>query len=280
MQACLKNNRSNATSAKSASLLAGKLFDDKGNYMTPKHAGTHKKHYRYYTSQAIIKGRNKDVGSLANIPAHEIEQVVKSEIYAFMADGQKLQPYLAQESIERQNEILLNAASIKFERSCHERLFLQAVLEKIIVSKHSIEIFLRANNLLYWFKNEEVVNTPDAENIIVITKEIELTQARDGSKVIAGTISSGCNMHLVKLVAQSFLWHEQLLSSELLFAKDIAEKYNINSQNYINKILRLRFLAPEIITAIISGNHPKEWTFKKLSSFGDMDWNKQISLLG
>ena len=60
VQEALKNIRdrtSNGLRAKCPSLLAGKLFDDKGNRMSPSHSVKSGKRYRYYVSQAITQDR-------------------------------------------------------------------------------------------------------------------------------------------------------------------------------------------------------------------------------
>ena len=57
-------------------LLAGKLFDDRGNRMSPSHATKRGRRYRYYVSQAILQGRKQDAGSVARVPAMELERRV------------------------------------------------------------------------------------------------------------------------------------------------------------------------------------------------------------
>ena len=46
----------------SDALLAGKLFDDRGNRMSPSHATKGGRRYRYYVSQAILQGRKAGCG--------------------------------------------------------------------------------------------------------------------------------------------------------------------------------------------------------------------------
>ena len=60
----------------SDALLAGKLFDDRGNPMSPSHAAKGGRRYRYYVSQAILQGRKHEAGSAARVPALEIERRV------------------------------------------------------------------------------------------------------------------------------------------------------------------------------------------------------------
>jgi len=57
----------------SDALLAGKLFDDRGNRMSPSHAAKGGRRWRYYVSQAILQGRKHEAGSIARVPAPEIE---------------------------------------------------------------------------------------------------------------------------------------------------------------------------------------------------------------
>jgi hypothetical protein len=66
-------------------LLAGKLFDDRGNPMSPSHAAKGGRRYRYYVSQAILQGRKHEAGSVARVPALEIEARVAEAVRAASA---------------------------------------------------------------------------------------------------------------------------------------------------------------------------------------------------
>jgi hypothetical protein len=62
--------------AKSDALLAGRIFDDRGNRMTPSHARKQGFKYRYYLSSALLQGESERCGSIGRIPAIEIEALV------------------------------------------------------------------------------------------------------------------------------------------------------------------------------------------------------------
>jgi len=87
-------------------------------------------------------------------------------------------------------------------------------------------------------------------------------------------------MNLPANVRPRFLWHEQLISGEVAYAKDLLGKHKINSKSYINKILKLRFLAPDIIEAIILGNDLSHWTLDKITQASNCGWDEQRKLLG
>ena len=57
------------------SLLAGMLFDDDGNQMTPSHAVKKGTRYRYYVSRSLITKDRTDDSAGLRIPAAEIEQL-------------------------------------------------------------------------------------------------------------------------------------------------------------------------------------------------------------
>ena len=60
----------------SEALLMGKLYDDRGNRMSPSFSAKNGVHYRFYVSSALLRGRKADVGSVGRVPAAEIESTV------------------------------------------------------------------------------------------------------------------------------------------------------------------------------------------------------------
>jgi hypothetical protein len=62
--------------SQSGSLLMGKLFDDRGNVMSPSYSTKNGVRYRFYVSSALLRGRKSEAGSLSRVSAKEIEEVV------------------------------------------------------------------------------------------------------------------------------------------------------------------------------------------------------------
>jgi site-specific DNA recombinase len=65
-----------ATRSSSHALLLGKLFDDRGNRMSPSYSTKNGVRYRFYVSSALLRGRKGEAGSVARIAATEIEDAV------------------------------------------------------------------------------------------------------------------------------------------------------------------------------------------------------------
>jgi site-specific DNA recombinase len=68
--------RTKRTHQSSDALLAGKLFDDRGNRMSPTWARKGSKRWRYYASQAALQGDKSKAGSIVRVPAADVETLV------------------------------------------------------------------------------------------------------------------------------------------------------------------------------------------------------------
>jgi site-specific DNA recombinase len=60
----------------SPAILMGRIFDDRGNRMTPSHSNKDGVRYRYYVSHAVLQRRKQDAGRVARVPAAELEKIV------------------------------------------------------------------------------------------------------------------------------------------------------------------------------------------------------------
>ncbi len=61
--------------------LSGKLFDDRGNAMSPSRTSkSNGRQYQYYVSQALLRNAREDAGTVARVPAAQIEQLVQKAL--------------------------------------------------------------------------------------------------------------------------------------------------------------------------------------------------------
>jgi hypothetical protein len=61
--------------SESGAMLQGKLYDDKGNLMSPSFSTKNGVRYRFYVSSALLRGRKDATGSVPRIAAQEIEKI-------------------------------------------------------------------------------------------------------------------------------------------------------------------------------------------------------------
>jgi hypothetical protein len=77
--------RVNRTRNTTAPLLRGLIFDSEGRAMSPSHSrGRGGQMYRYYVSQAVLKGGATERPAIARLPAGEIEAAVLAQVHALL----------------------------------------------------------------------------------------------------------------------------------------------------------------------------------------------------
>jgi hypothetical protein len=54
----------------------GRVFDDRGNRMSPSHSRKGSTRHRYYVSSALIQGQPRSAGSVTRVPAAKVEAVI------------------------------------------------------------------------------------------------------------------------------------------------------------------------------------------------------------
>src|SRR5207344_2706498 len=74
-------NSHKAIRTRSEALLAGRIFDDRGNRMSPSHARKGSIKYRYYLSSALLQGTAERAGSVSRVPAAEVEALVIRSVW-------------------------------------------------------------------------------------------------------------------------------------------------------------------------------------------------------
>ena len=83
---------------------------------------------------------------------------------------------------------------------------------------------------------------------------------------------------LVKAVSRASDWVRRMEGGEFKHQRDLAKATKLEPR-YINAILRVAFLAPEITEAIIDGRQPPDLTLGSLIGVLPMSWQRQKKLI-
>ena len=85
---------------------------------------------------------------------------------------------------------------------------------------------------------------------------------------------------LTRLLIRAQAIRGRLVQEPSLPLKEIAAEEEISS-SYVTRLLRLAFLAPNIVTAILNGRHPPQLTANRLMDDTrlPLDWTAQRELL-
>ena len=257
VQNLLKANsvqRKHSTNAKTGSLLAGLLYDDKGNKMSPSYSNGKGKQYRYYVSQAIKNPADHERGEITKISAGEIENFVQNDFVKLLHNTHKMQEYLESYSVEQQ-KLMLDLMKI-YEV---DKIFLRTAIKRVDLKTNCISISYDINYIIKYFAtlafNAEFKHSEQDDQIITncIEVKISLTSQRQNKIIIPG--KANYDMKLIQAIVKSF-WYNKLGAERRLPPE---------ARNGNNKRLRkLRFLPPEIIESIMNGTQDPKLNVKKL----------------
>ena len=263
-QALLQQNNESAKlglRAKQPSILAGILFDDKGNAMSPSHAVKNGKRYRYYTSQALIKQQTNKAGSLSRVPAGEIEIVVSQKVQELLLNDAELCNHVDHESYEI--EQLLQQAKTLATNIDQTPSFLKKIVSKVTLSSDGILLEI-SKSLLH-----KALELPPALNDspIKLTEKIRLKRCQGEKKLCLenGNSSQDKNINpvLIRAVARAHVWNQKLKDGKVESIKVIAEQEKLSAR-HIRKLLTLAFLPAHLIEDILAGKQDPNLTIKNL----------------
>ena len=266
-----KVDKTCGTKCSSNSLLAGLIFDDKNNLMTPSHSNSHKRRYRYYISTALKNYNDNEVGTLSKIPAGEVEKFVIETTKEFLQDKEQIQNIVSEYKISKQNKLIYTAQNIQ---NYSEPKLIRAIIHKIMVSKNLIEITyneVSIKKILNTLANNQEIVIPDkSKNLtpIVISKNIKLTQpSRNDNILILNAKEYDTpepNPYLVNAIVKSFYYHKQIQSGKTI--EDLQTEEGLKDSKYIRNIMNLKYISPELTEQILKGTQPQDLSLQKLIS--------------
>lgn len=255
----------------SNSLLAGLIFDDKNNLMTPSHSNSHKRRYRYYISTALKNYNDNEVGTISKIPAGEVEKFVVETTREFLQDKGQIQKLVKDFKVSKQNKFIYTAQNIE---DYSDPKLIRAIICKIVISKDLIEITLNENsliNVLNTLSNNQKFVIPDKRekfNPITITKKIKITlSSRNDNILILNAKEYDTpepNPYLVNAIVKSFYYHKQIQSGKTI--EDLQTEEGLKDSKYIRNIMNLKYISPELTEQILNGTQPQELSLQKLIS--------------
>ena len=241
------NNHRNAR-MKSEALLAGRIFDDRGNRMSPSHTRKGGVKYRYYLSSALFQGQPERAGSICRVPAAEIDALVTTSVREHLKS-----------SAPTDARTLINShvAGVEVQR---EQLIIQLAPAQKAEGQRT-----RANEVLHvpWRK------TPSTRR-----REILLP----ASSQLTRPIRSETRATLVASIARGRRWLNELIADPAANAESIAKRERCSVRK-VNMTISLAFLAPDLVKAAIEGRLPRGMGVTRLCDL-PAEWARQHQILG
>jgi site-specific DNA recombinase len=281
--------RRQRTDTSEPSLLSGLVFDEDGSRYTPSHAVKTGKRYRYYVSQRIIHGRSP-AAAPRRIPARELEQLVLTELGSFFGSADRVTAILDQASEDLVTTRALVDAAQQYAKALAGdstsvlRELLAGIVVRITIHQDLIEVRVSKEGARARLLNQEWILGQDSDGEpIVLTVEMKLKRCGGEMRLI---IPGGAAIDqrrqpvssLVKAVSRASDWVRRMEAGECKHQRDLAKATKLEPR-YINAILRVAFLAPEIVEAIIDGRQPPNLMLGSLTGVLPMSWQQQKKLI-
>ena len=228
--------------------------------------------YEYYTSVRAVKEgfKNCHVGS---IPAGEMDNFILQQMEVLIKSPKIIAGLINEAKIVRPNvkdiQILnkLNSEEtfISHLSSTTQRQLLLLLIKKIRVNVDRIKIMytdLAISLMSEDIKEQLFPNNIDGEKNEILYR-VCLRRKRGSLKIFAPEkYKPDENNPLYIALIKAFTWQEKM-KKDNIFIDELAKPEGL-SREYVGKVMRMTFLAPDIITAIVDGVYPKSLSLKKI----------------
>ncbi|MGA2792190.1 MAG: recombinase family protein [Roseiarcus sp.] len=283
---------------KEQSLLAGILLDANSNLMTPVRTVKKGTRYRYYVSRNLITGTVADNSNGQRLPASSLEALVVSRMRSLFADPVEILNAISNSRydapVQKRLRDAATALSAQWDGLPTESLhdLLRFIIVRAQVHADRIELQVDPARLARRLLNDgngdvshdaQAVKDGDEEHPITLSIPARLKRTGMEMKFIiqGATNSAPADTSLIRLLVRAQKIGKRLFETGCPTLEDIAREGNIGA-SYATRLVRLTFLAPDIVAAILAGNQPADLTASKLmvDTRLPLDWRDQRAALG
>jgi site-specific DNA recombinase len=243
----------------SSALLAGRIFDDRGNRMTPTHTNKDGVRYRYYVSHALQQRRKHEAGSVSRVPAPEIDAVVLKALrhrFGGHDDGRQLPLLDDRELIERR-------------------------LERVIIKSYAIEIHVARNaERLDGMRRDTAgdceTDDPPQTTITVPWSAATFAEVKGiiHSPSPRSTMSLDTRESLLSAIAKARTWIDNVIDGRVGSFSEIARREG-KVERHIRLLAPLAFVSPRMISEIVDGVVARDLTVTSLAKRLAYSWAEQ-----
>jgi hypothetical protein len=230
-----------------------------------------------------MKGSAARVDGGWRLPAAEIERSVAAAAQSILDDQQTVISAIEEAGLDSSRIApLLKPAAVWSRRVRFEQdEALSSVIDRVDLGQDGLRLSIKLP-----LSNAES-GAPDGSSHLSIKRHVPMQIRRRGVEirlVINGGARTSCktNQSLLRAVARAHCWFDDLVSGRCGSMVEIARSNGVGKQ-YVSRLIRLAFLAPEMVERIVAGRQPPELTTQSLQA-GRFDipvgWAAQKRALG
>jgi site-specific DNA recombinase len=246
----------------SPAILSGRLFDHRGNRMSPSHSNKGGVRYRYYVSQAGLQGKPPPAGLVGRVPAAEIEALVVTAL---------------------RNH--LNASGGGGRLPNDNRDLLERHLERVTLTLKYLELRLRQS--VEAAQAHDGTNNSSGRSIANVTT-ITVPWTSPVPAAVKGIVHVPAHNTpmtpsrrdaLLMAIAKARHWADELANGRVGSFAVLARREG-KVERHIRLLLPLAFLSPRIVSGLLDGTAPAGLTITALARALPWSWAEQERRLG
>ena len=248
----------------SPAILTGRIFDDRGNRMSPSHSNKFGVRYRYYVSHAILQKRKADAGSVARVPAAEIEKLV--------LDGIRNQ--------------CVSMGATEDPTTIADRDLIERHVERVIIKPQAVEVRLVPTSEASTLAEEPGAKDLGASQLP--TPAITLPWTAPSFAAVKGIVHAPSARQelkpesrdaLLTAIAKARTWIDDIRLGRIASFAEIAKREG-QGERHIRLLAPLAFVSPRIIAAIVDSSAPADLTVTGLAKALPYSWAEQERSIG
>ena len=284
-----RRERSMAVGAEAPSLLAGLIFDSDGARLSPTHAVKKGNRYRYYVSTALITRSRPEHPNGRRIPAGDIEGLVLDRLRALFASGPEVSDAVAPLGLDAATQRAVLDRSAKLaerwtklaSRELRERV--RSLVQQIQIGEAQILVWLNRTAIVSSVMPDAAPKPTESVEPFVLSITASLRRAGKGVRLVIGNgAAKAIDDGLASLIARAIATRNMFLAGRDDSIDAMASRLGVR-RDYVAVLVRLSYLSPEIVGAILAGQQPVELTPTRLVMLSrnlPHDWQEQRRLLG
>ena len=263
-----RRDRKLSTGAEAPSLLAGLIFDADNNRMTPTHANKRGRRYRYYISSSL-PDRKKSGANSMRVPASEVDGLVLDRLRQLMASRAEIAGTFASLCLEaRELDAALAGANTLGEQWMtmppeELRALTRSIIVSVTLAVDRIEITIGVSQLARAL-GVGVKSDGAKGDTIKLSITAVLRRSGQGKRLVIGEPNvSTSDVSLVDFLKEAFATRQKLLADTSETLNEITAR-TTKSKGRMTALMRVSYLAPDIVTEILEGRQPPELSVKRL----------------
>jgi DNA invertase Pin-like site-specific DNA recombinase len=239
--------------SRKVSILAGRIVDAAGEPLIAVHTRKGKRRYRYYVSKALHHEGRSAASDAMRIPAAEIEQTVAQECARLLQDPLHLVERAALSAQPQELERLLkHSKALATDLTEGRHALLTSIIHKVRVEATGLRIEISVTGVAVAVG----LAASDASPVLIERDcPVRLTRTGRALRLVddkgAAATEEGIDLTLVRLIVKARSWWQRIAEtgidpSTLAALEDV-------SPSYIVRVLRLAFLSPAVVDAVLDG---------------------------